>query len=168
MIHGQPLDDIYFGWLCSLAGVPEEDENHLRVLYSIPFETHVPNDENRAEDGMALREEFVLRYGINMGYREREWMRFECSIFEMMVALSERAAFQSDLTVGDWLGIITENLGIRSGQVPPRAAARKLNRRTYAADGTGGMFPLMHPNQDQREVEIWYQMSAYLIENGDY
>jgi hypothetical protein len=28
----------------------------------------------------------------------------------------------------------------------------------------GGFFPLTHPNDDQRKVEIWYQMNAYLDE----
>jgi hypothetical protein len=43
-----------------------------------------------------------------------------------------------------------------------------LNRildRTYKRDGIGGLFPLKHPKKDQRRVELWYQMNAYLVEN---
>ena len=36
--------------------------------------------------------------------------------------------------------------------------------RTYRWDGHGGLFPLNEPEKDQREVEIWYQLSAYLLE----
>lgn len=41
-----------------------------------------------------------------------------------------------------------------------------INKRLYNEDGTGGgLFPLRHATQDQREVELWYQMMAYLTEN---
>jgi hypothetical protein len=41
-----------------------------------------------------------------------------------------------------------------------------INKRLYNEDGTGGgLFPLAHPRQDQREIEVWYQMMAYLQEN---
>ena len=39
-----------------------------------------------------------------------------------------------------------------------------LDRR-YNRFGNGGIFPLKHYTSDQREVEIWYQMMAYLDEN---
>jgi hypothetical protein len=31
--------------------------------------------------------------------------------------------------------------------------------------GLGGMFPLEDPREDQRAIEIWYQMMAYINEN---
>ena len=37
-------------------------------------------------------------------------------------------------------------------------------KREYDFNGVGGIFPLKHAEQDQRDVEIWYQMSAYLYE----
>ena len=37
--------------------------------------------------------------------------------------------------------------------------------RTYNYDGSGGLFPLREPVGDQRDVELWYQLCAYLIEN---
>jgi hypothetical protein len=41
----------------------------------------------------------------------------------------------------------------------------RLNRREYDSDGgNGGLFPLNEPNEDQRDVEVWYQMMAYLQE----
>jgi hypothetical protein len=41
----------------------------------------------------------------------------------------------------------------------------RLNRRLYTTSGYGGLFPLEEPKEDQRKVEIWYQMMAYLGEN---
>ncbi len=43
----------------------------------------------------------------------------------------------------------------------------RLIWRQYQEDGQGGFFPLAWPEQDQREVELWYQMNAYLAENED-
>jgi hypothetical protein len=41
-----------------------------------------------------------------------------------------------------------------------------LNHREYDIDGSrGGLFPLKDPAENQREVEVWYQMQAYLSEN---
>jgi hypothetical protein len=37
--------------------------------------------------------------------------------------------------------------------------------RTYRRNGKGGLFPLRHCKKDQRRVELWYQMSSYLVEN---
>jgi hypothetical protein len=34
-------------------------------------------------------------------------------------------------------------------------------------NGTGGLFPLKMPKVNQRRVEIWYQMSAFIEENFD-
>lgn len=169
MRHGQPLDDLYFGWLCSLAGFPEEENvDYLRELHSIPFEVVIPNDENREVDGLDLRRDFFEDYGLDLNRRSIEFDELECSIFEMILALSERISYQSGGSTREWVLIITENLGVRSGRVHPRTAARILNRREYAENGKGGMFPLMYPRQDQKEVEIWYQMSAYLVEHGDF
>jgi hypothetical protein len=41
--------------------------------------------------------------------------------------------------------------------------------RTYDPDGSGGFFPLLHSKKDQRQIEIWYQMHAYVRElHPDY
>ena len=43
----------------------------------------------------------------------------------------------------------------------------KLIDRQIDPDGKGGIFPLMNPPQDQRFVDFWYQMQAWLGENCD-
>jgi hypothetical protein len=37
--------------------------------------------------------------------------------------------------------------------------------RTYRRNGAGGLFPLKRTREDQRQVEIWYQLCAYLLED---
>ena len=46
-------------------------------------------------------------------------------------------------------------------------AVCRVNDRLYNADGSGGLFPLRQASKDQRAVEIWYQMQAWLLENSD-
>jgi hypothetical protein len=46
-------------------------------------------------------------------------------------------------------------------------AVYRVNDRLIGADGSGGLFPLRQPSRDQRGVEIWYQMQAWLLENTD-
>jgi hypothetical protein len=45
------------------------------------------------------------------------------------------------------------------------AKIMKLLERHYDDNGKGGIFPLRHPMADQRRIEIWYQMMAYISEN---
>ena len=40
----------------------------------------------------------------------------------------------------------------------------KLLDRTYDWDGVGSLFPVRDSVNDMREIEIWYQMMAYLNE----
>lgn len=37
--------------------------------------------------------------------------------------------------------------------------------RSYKTDGTGGLFPLQNPSEDQTKVELWYQAQAWLMEH---
>ena len=46
-------------------------------------------------------------------------------------------------------------------------AVYRVNERCFCADGDGGLFPLRHYERDQRGIEIWYQMQAWLMENSD-
>ena len=41
----------------------------------------------------------------------------------------------------------------------------KIIDRGYSRRGVGGLFPLKYSKNDQRKVELWYQMHSYLIEN---
>jgi hypothetical protein len=41
--------------------------------------------------------------------------------------------------------------------------------RKYDYNGVGGIFPLRKgASEDQRNVEIWYQMQSYLMENYEF
>ena len=42
----------------------------------------------------------------------------------------------------------------------------RFNQRAYQPNGAGGLFTLISPNVDMRQLDIWYQLMAYLNENN--
>jgi len=168
------LDERYFVWLCGLVVNHETEERlhasqeMMRGLFYEPFIDWVPNDDNRAAEGCGLRDRYTIETGNQLN---RRLDMGQCSMLEMLVALAERFAWQVaslDETVEEnippcfW--VLVDNLKLNPAQKNLGKLA-VLNKRTYAYNGTGGLFPLRHPKEDQRNVEIWYQMMAYLIEN---
>jgi hypothetical protein len=96
-------------------------------------------------------------------------------MFEMLVSLSRHASFLDDQEPAWWFWHMMENVGLHlytdhvySYELSAeRIVDDTLNRiifRTYGADGHGGLFPLSRTPNDQRNVELWYQLNAYMIE----
>jgi len=171
-----PLDEAYFNWLCSQVGevhTRETSRTHrriLRLLYQKEFVWLIPNDDNRMADGRALRDEFVNE--LHLDSVDPQWMDLGCSLFEMLLGLSRRVSFHEDGPPSEWFWVLLQNLGLSvyhdRTQIPEFDIDDILDRviwRQYSPNGKGGLFPLKHPNGDQRKVELWYQMNAYLLEN---
>lgn len=171
-----PLDELYLQWLYSQVGEIREKRpsrtywSLFRQLYTKEFVWLIPNDDNRVEDGRDLRYEFLHEIGVDSV--DRNWMELGCSFLEMLVALSRRLAFEADGEPAQWFWHLLHTLDIDiytdNMQIPHQDVEDILDTviwRTYRRDGHGGLFPLRHPRQDQREVEIWYQLNAYLLEN---
>lgn len=174
------IDERYFAWLYEFVADPNcrnPSESYFLLcerLYKTPFEWSIRNDENRAHDGLELRDEFLRQLDETI---PMDWYQLECSLFEMLIALSRRAAFQTGWSPDTWFWHILNNLelsrytdeGYHSAidDSVRRLLDRVLNR-SYEADGRGGFFPLRDPGRDQRGVELWYQMSAYLLENIEF
>ena len=100
-------------------------------------------------------------------------MDLDCSMLEMLIALSDRTAFQTDGRLEEWFWRFMHNLELDrysddlyeiSIQEEVEDTLTRVIWRKYAQDGTGGLFPLRHPDHDQRKIELWYQMSAYILE----
>src|SRR5690606_12696463 len=172
------LDARYLDWLYKYIGDsqtrnPERSHFLLAVeLFQKEFVWFVPNDDNRVEDGRILREEFFDEMAAG---RDRDWLEQECSMLEMLVALSRRCAFETNEEPIDWFWVLMDNLGLREYndeeynqnddfKLDVDIILDRVIQRTYDADGRGGLFPLRNPTRDQREVEIWYQMAAYILE----
>lgn len=174
------LDDRYFEWLYEqVASIRNRNPSRshwklLKQLYSTPFEWTVPNDDNRVEDGCELRWEFLGENHIEDA--DPVWVGLQCSVLEMLIGLARRAAFETPGAVDEWFWKFMQNLDLRgyTDAIYNQRIAREVNDRlervifrTYSYNGTGGLFPLSNPRRDQRRVELWYQLSAYLLE-GDY
>lgn len=175
-MHGQPLDELYFQWLYGLVADPQKADpaktywNLLRKLYQKEFVWFVPNDDNRAEDGRELRYEFMSSYDV--GPPDHHWLEMGCSFLEMLIGLSRRLEFEGGSSAAFWFWHLlrTLELGAYSDKRPLPAhvvddIVDMVVWRTYRPDGQGGLFPLRDPQHDQRKLEIWYQLNAYLLEN---
>lgn len=89
----------------------------------------------------------------------------------MLIGLSRRLAFEAGGDVPSWFWHLMDNLNLRAyndqnydefqaGVV--EEIVNKVIWRTYDENGNGGLFPLRCTSNDQRQVEIWYQLSEYL------
>ncbi|QFP95448.1 hypothetical protein SEA_MAKAI_56 [Arthrobacter phage Makai] len=175
------LDDLYLEWLYKEAVGATRNANPAKSfwqiakqLYSIPFTWLINNDDNRAEDGKALREEFIVEDQIQDV--DQDWMELDCSMLEMMIALARRASFESSGEAGDWFWHFLRTLELDlysdlryNSRVHAEIAAKveKIIYRQYGRNGDGGLFPLRNARKDQRRVELWEQLSTYLLE-GNY
>lgn len=173
----EPLDELYLRWLYGQVGnVKLRDRRRtywslMRLLYKKEFVWLIPNDDNRLAEGLDLRMDFI--HEEELIDVDPMWLELGCSMLEMLIALSRRLNFQRDeLTVGEWFWELIENLRMKrvDRDFTPNYedyfndSLDIVIWRTYKASGFGGLFPLTRPKKDQRDVELWYQLSAYLLE----
>lgn len=176
----QKLDERYFDWLYSKVADPENRDPSrsyfqlCETLFKAPFEWFLEMDENRAIHGQDLRDEFLDDNDLSSS---EQWRDQPSSIFELMIALADAAAFQTSTETEEWFWTMTDNLGLsrftddRYNLAVHRVVEgilKRLIHRDYEANGRGGFFPLGNPREDQREVGLWYQLAAYVIENFDF
>lgn len=171
----EPIEGAYFNWLRAKVVDTQNTPPYLyldlmKILYRTEFvwTRNILGDKNREEDGKELREDFLRETGhpIELG-----WFDLPCSIFEMLIAFSGRAAFQTDMTVADWFWKFIENLHLDGYMTVSEDDLYMIERilntwiwRIYDPSGYGGLFPLHEPEQDQRTVELWHQLFLYLNE----
>ena len=182
------IEATYFRYLTQKVIRPEADEpkyTHwmlLEVLGTTVFDWYVYNDDNRAADGENLRQLFCLETGDVWGPSQMPF--YPCSVLEMLIAFSKRLDYIHTLgdprhSVASWFWLMLRNIDLRKMtdlylmdenpyQYKDRIAEilYVFMARQYKADGTGGgLFPLKHPVEDQRKLELWYQAQAYIAEN---
>ena len=168
--------DDYLSWLMGIVC----DEGHqdytnlLYFLYNTDFYWIVKKDENRAEDGVHLRNVFQDQFGYSV-----KRLDDPCTVLEMMVSLSVRCS-EDILWDGEnnWTPFIfwsmIDNLGLIDSvdsnwnSYLAEAKIGAFLERKYENDGSGGLFKL-DPNQSQipnnfKKMEIWYQMQNWISE----
>ena len=172
--------DPYYDWLCILIGANTNHRGYselISCLHERTFKTKLQMDLNRGGDGLQLRVDFQREHG--------PWgsstNRGPCTYLEFMIGLAKRMSFLMHGEVNShteyYFWKMIGNLGLNrctdpkwysmNGEFFVDDAVYRVNERMYSGDGNGGIFPLKHPMKDQRSVEIWYQMQAWLMENSD-
>lgn len=168
--------ELYFSWLCGIVGADTVDNLHhgtLAVLFDQNFvwDPRFVGDENRAEDGTELRDQFCD--DVIHNWDDTRFLFGPCTVLEMLIALAWRMAFETDEVDGTdagtsaWFWVLMMNLDL----IRERPAAEIVDvvnillTRSYGRNGRGGLFPLNSPRGDCRKMEIWDQMHAYIQEN---
>lgn len=169
----EPLENLYFNWLCAKVLQVENPTpsltywNLFRKLYCTEYVWLLSGDDNRVEDGLELREEFLIESGLP---EDQAWRYGLCSVFEMLIAFSRKAEFAAGETPVFWFWHFLENLGLRdvndASDVPEEEIDEILYNfvwRGYDENGIGGIFPMDDAQNDQKQTEVWYQFSEYLV-----
>lgn len=159
----------YFRWLLKkidYESVKNSGRDYLYLLRSLferEFYWDVPHDNNRLADGLHLR--------IEGGFTE--YNLGPCSMLEMMIALAQRIDKEivTDYNLPKWFWVMIDNSGLckyDNNNWDPESVKyiqSLILFRGYGKDGNGGLWPLKNAQKDQRTVEIWYQMHAFILEN---
>lgn len=174
----------YFDWL--IATFVKKSRWHYHGKYSCLLEQMfrkayyaiVDYDDNRAEDGLYLRDTFLETYP----EKDMPVPGGPCSFLEFLIGVSIR--LEEIMIDGEALPVylyfwelmdrlrLTEYTDVAYSQDSAGLMVDLLMTdfmdRTYSRNGEGGLFPLRRTNKDQTKVEVWYQLNAYLIENPDF
>ncbi len=166
----------YNRWLRGLVVKNSGPSYHILfdVAWLAFYEYHIPNDDNRAEDGLNLRERFELESSLRLPDLG------ECRMLEFLIALAIRLNesvydYENPDQASYWFWRLIKNLQLDAYndncpfdriRFHISGVFERLNARVYEFGGSGGgLFPLEEPMADQTSVEVWYQMMAYLTEN---
>jgi hypothetical protein len=170
----------YFEWLLDKIDMREHNHHILvDILHIKEFYWTISNDDNRLQDGKELR----INFSEETGIRKIESLNRPCSVLEVLVGMM----FRFDNAMPDpeteeeekerpskWFWEMLENCGLakydddyymqKDRRIEIDEIITRILSRDYDKDGSGGLFPLKHPKKDQRKIELWYQMNAYIME----
>jgi len=171
----------YFRFLNRLIGQDKAKVYSILInyLHSVTFEPLIPNDDNREEDGLQLRDQYLDEEGPT---GPSSLPDEPCSMLEMMIGLSKRMEFelgggQYEHPAAYWFWVLIDNLNLTlqtddnyrrdlpASKDYMEVIVYNLVHRTYSRNGDGGLFPVHKTRKDQRRVEIWYQMNTWIMEN---
>lgn len=161
----------YYMWLLDRVNVLHgEYENYLLLMKHLFSTDYIPLlqlDENRAYSGISLRNRYALEEGVYL----EDVHDGPCTVLEMLEALAENVAYDTSDTISRWFWEFIHNLELdrfTDEDYDNYSVTYILDRwltRKYEYNGTGSPFPLKYSKQDVRNMQIWDQMNAYLVEN---
>jgi len=167
----------YYNWLVNKIGGERLGYSSysklLHFLFREPFtwDLRIRIDESREEDGYELR----YRYFDETGKRIDVSRHDNCSVLEMMIALSIRADRDIMWIPGEdhperlfWE--MLRNAGLLDfddryfNESVVYSVIDNILKRNYRPNGQGGFFPVRKVYKDMRTLPIWEQMNQYLNE----
>jgi len=173
------VENEYFEWLYNYVCKYKANSSiSYRKLFALLHDTEfifsIPNDVNRAIDGIDLRYRFFLELEEREGGPVPHCIDGPCSVLEMIIALAIRCeeTIMDDPRFGDrttqWFWRMMSNLGLNlmTDDIFDRDLVKEkidifLNRQ-YEPNGKGGLFYIHDCTEDLRNVEIWAQLCWYL------
>lgn len=170
------VSDMYYDWLKEFVRT-DNSENYNELLGHLYYRTYIwmlPNDENRAADGLSLRNRFEYETGIRVGIGN-------CSVLEMLIALANRIEneimgdpVREDIT-WYWFWTFIDNLGLidcSDDCFDEVEVDQKLDiwmTNMYSEDGEGSIFGSIScatffgkSDTNVKKMEIWNQMQIFL------
>lgn len=172
------MEDAYCDYLINLV----EGGDHILLLNKLfyePFVWFVENDSARCDDGIKVRSKFAEA---DENYNKTHIEMFGgCNVLEVIIGLAYRMASMTaeigkDECMVCWFWELLDNVGLEQfsddyyleegGDDEVDFILEVILKRDYEPNGEGGLFPLRNAKDgDLAEVELWYQMTAYLNEN---
>lgn len=137
----------------------------VSVLAEVEFVWRHPMDENRALEGLELRDDFEYETGEYLD--KGSGLMPQCTFFEMLAGLAIRCENQlmRDSLSGDrtskWFFEFLDNLDIID--CDERDVDKIVDNCEAFMDGDLDMFP-MRSGKKRKNEEIWKQLMAYLNE----
>lgn len=168
----EPIEEEYFNWLCAkvLDGSSRNYYTLLWIMHKTEFISVIDADRHRTADGIELRSDFLRETRIKS---DSIWENQPCSVLEVLIAFAKRALFQTDISVKHWFEEFILNLGLEDYRIISDSDVPNIEKilysfiwRQYDSKGHGGLFPLSHTDNDQKDVEIWYQFCEYVEDRG--
>lgn len=175
----------YYQWLIEKIDSERLDIYRmvLKMLHKKEFYYINAMDENRNKDGQILRDRFVYEYFSGDPTKAYDALEGPASMLEVMIGLAERMdaelylpAIQNREEYVDSFWELFCNAGFDQlkdcdifdswDDTSFDKKVTKILERKYNKAGEGGFFPIKgRLRDDQRKLELWYQMQSYLIEN---
>lgn len=170
----------YLNWLRTIGGADNNEFHNsynilFKVMHEIPFNVIIERDNNRLSDAKKLRDDFKddTCYAIYDCIDE-----MPVTFLEVVISLALRMEFiissSEDIDeTSKWVWVLLNNLNLiwyddttwdDNKEMEVYYICQRVINREYESNGQGGFFPLEDSKDDQRNVELWYQLNYFLNE----
>lgn len=172
----------YLEWLRGLVdGWSPDHDIFFDVLWGTEFIVEHPDDWNRVDDGLLLRQYFCIETAHpDLG------LVGPCSVLELLIGLAKRLNeatydYEKPNQIAHWFWVMIENLGFQRaelcnlevlGTYELNVTLSRFMERKYQKNGSeGGLFPISGKSvtcstvtNGQDVTSLWQQMQNYLME----